>query len=132
MARLLAIVLCLCLALVGVSGMHFHVPGELGEPSHERLNHHADTLMPAAAMWALDHEEGHAHRGDRDVKYALSVLGSDSGTKIMLVLAGLFFVFAVELPTIVRTRIFVGRRLERPPKVRHTYAPGPPSHAPPF
>lgn len=130
---ILVCTLCLALALLGVAGLHAHVPRaaaenaqshvHAGEPTHTKVGAYLITVVDA------NHFDAHEHDGDVDIDPTAKAFGTLSLVKLFAAVA--FLCGVVELLSRAPSLF---RRLEpplRPPKHRlHLYFL-PPSHAPP-
>ncbi len=143
--------ICLSLALIGVSGVHAHLPGPASaeDPSathlqhshgghlthshHESSDHHAQSDAHGAKFLALvdaSHFQSHEHGGDIDIDPLVKAFGT-------LLLFCLFAAAATSCSLILLLGPPPSQLLRvapplRPPKIRLSFHLLPPSHAPPF
>jgi hypothetical protein len=148
--KALIITLCLAVAILGVSGMHVHVPGPLASGQahvHEAdignaidqhvhdgvgvdVNHHADDGH-AYAISALhgDHDADHGEHGDIDIEPIAKAFSKLSLNQLIPAVALIGFLIVLLSRT---TAMRVARRpSDQPPRRRFLPYFLPPSHAPP-
>lgn len=128
----LVCILCLALALLGVTGVHAHVPGAASEGARTHVHEdvHTTRAPQLVTLMDADHFTAHQHHGDVDIELTAKAFGTPLLLKLF---AAIVFVFGVA-ELLNRTPSFLTRRdpPRRPPKNRLRLYFLPPSHAPPF
>jgi len=124
--RLLVPLLCFSLALMGVTGMHAHMPAPETPTSHGAHVHEGAYVV---SILDTDHQSDHDEDGDIDIEPLVKAFGTTTLLASIAIVATLivFFVVTGEGGSY---RIPVAPPL-RPPKSRPRFFLLPPSHAPP-
>jgi hypothetical protein len=121
--------LCLAVALLGISGVHTHldVSHHHESPASAAHQHHAPYTV---SVIDADHHTDHAQHGDLDLDPVVKALIKASLT-VMAPLAVLLYVLLLVADG-VSSKLVLRPRTLRPPKRKPSLYFLPPSHAPPI
>jgi hypothetical protein len=129
--KALIVTLCLAVAILGVSGMHVHVPGPLasGHLHVPEADQHEDHVFAVSAMQG-DHDAEHGEHGDIDIEPLAKAFTKLSVNQLIPALALICAVIALLVHSAIALPLRP-RQLRRSP--RRYFLPHflPPSHAPP-
>lgn len=127
MSRALLIsLLCSTLVLMGVTGVHAHVPAPVMPTSHSLHEHHGAYVT---SILDTDHESDHEEDGDFDIEPSVKAFGKTTLTASIAIVSTLVLIL-VTTGEIGSLRIPVSPPL-RPPESASRFFLLPPSHAPP-
>jgi hypothetical protein len=129
MSRALLIsLLCFTLALMGVTGVHAHVPASpgLSGGSDAHAHHHGAYVI---SVVDTDHDSDHDEDGDIDIEPLIKAFGKSTLAAVIAIVATLIGI-VVALGRLAELCVPVTPPL-RPPKPRLRFFLLPPSHAPP-